>query len=167
MARAAWGIRRSSRVAMNITSVLKGNPVRTDKDSIRKRKKDYSEKTERRNPTPTDHWLFCVDSVAGSELCRSSPRLRMTRSSDRPNYKRRQRDSKSAPHPSSTTTEGIPVLDGERHQIKRTPPQCCETGQTSDNRELGGRVLPTLLPAEQQQACPTRGQVPLCSPTPP
>lgn len=52
LARAAWGIRRSSRVAMNITSV---------------------------------HWLFCVDSIAGSELCRSSPRLSRIRSSDKPN----------------------------------------------------------------------------------
>lgn len=70
----------------------------TDKNSKSKRINGDLKEQERSCAARTDHWLFCVGSVAGSELCRSSPRLRTTRSSDRPNYKRRQRQSHSALH---------------------------------------------------------------------
>lgn len=108
LARAAGGIRRSSRVAMNITSVLKEKPLTTHKNNMRKRINNDLKERERRNTARTDHWLFCVDSVAASELWRSSPRLRTTRSSDRPNYKRRERESNLAPDPP-------PALRGSRH----------------------------------------------------
>lgn len=133
LARAAWGIRRSSRVAMNITSVLIGkinnNNLRKMK-RLPKRRNDYLKELRRRNTAQTDHWLFSADPVAGSELCRSSPRLRATRSSDRPNCKRREgSEFHTAPHP-------LPQGGGTAlNQSDPTAVLFCETGQRPDNRE--------------------------------
>lgn len=91
----------------------------------------------------TNHWLFSVDSVAVSELCRSSPRLRTTRSSDRPNYKRREGIKFNTASPSLYHHAGEIALN----QNDSTAVLLSETGQRSDNHEW--RLCAFLL-AQQQ-----------------
>lgn len=78
----------------------------------------------------TDHGLLCANSEAASELCRSSPRLRTTRSRDRPNCERRkerrQRAWDTAP------ADGGPGGRGGGAECRHPSPCCSEPVQSPE-----------------------------------
>lgn len=104
LAKAAGGMRRSSRVAMSISSVLPGmqreershQEARLLQGSFLQPPFLLGPRAHGAVPAAggrgdTHHWLSCMSSVLASELCSSSPRLKTKYSRDSPNCSERGR----------------------------------------------------------------------------
>lgn len=157
-AKAPGGIRRSSRVAISISSVL---PGKREKGAVRGAGVPGAWRLSSppqgagnvvmfqagasQPGTGTHHWLSCISSVFVSELCSSSPRLRTRYSRDRPNcgdtegishlhaFPGRMRESPTLPNPPEMLAQAgrswLPLQE-EEEDHKSLPAQEGLTGAT-------------------------------------